>query len=87
MTRIRKALAGFALVALIAPAAVVAAMTGPAAADGNGKDRHDLDTYKREAWFEIRPVITCTNTCTATRATTRSTACGKSTRTTVTTAW
>ena len=53
MTRIRKAFAGFALVALIAPAAVVAAMTGPAAADGDGKHRHDLDTYKREAWVEI----------------------------------
>lgn len=54
MTRIRKAFAGLALVALIAPAAVVAVMTGPAAADGNGRHRHDLDTYKREAWFEIK---------------------------------
>jgi hypothetical protein len=54
MIRTRQALAALAAVALLAPAMAVAALSGPAAADADGKHRHDLDTYKREAWFEIQ---------------------------------
>ena len=53
MNRTRKAWVSAALMALIAPAAVVATLSGPASADADGKHRHDLDTYKREAWVEI----------------------------------
>lgn len=53
MTRTRKAFAAFAMAALIAPAAAVAVLSAPAAADGNGRHRHDLDTYKREGWIEL----------------------------------
>lgn len=53
MNRTRKAWVSAALMALIAPAAVVATLSGPASADADGKHRHDLDTYKREAWVAL----------------------------------
>jgi hypothetical protein len=54
MTRSRTLLAALAAAVLVIPAAAVTALSGPASADADGKHRHDLDTYKREAWFEIK---------------------------------
>lgn len=54
MNRSRKAFAALAAAVLLVPAAAVTVLTGSASADADGKHRHDLDTYKREAWFEIK---------------------------------
>lgn len=50
--RIRRTLVGvLSALALMAPAAMV--VSSPATADGNGRHRHDLNTYKREGWIAI----------------------------------
>ncbi len=53
MNRSRKAFAALAAAVLVVPAAAVTVLTGSASADADGKHRHDLDTYKREAWVEL----------------------------------